>query len=590
MIGTLLRLSIFPALAYQIEFCISKAVRMIKMTTRALASASLLALLSSPFFAQSASASATAPAGITAAPATFEIADVHPSPSRLHPGIDGRFTADRVVLRDATITDLISMAYHVDAADILGGPAWLDFDRFDINAKPPAGTRISNEDNDPAAAAMLRALLIDRFALVARVDQRPLPAFVLSVGKANLMKPAADTTPGGCQYQQQAAASAGAAQPLIHFSCSNTTMSSFAGFLHDVGSPYFNRPVIDQTGLKGGWDFDLQWSYNKPTGSGGTSLPDALLKQLGLKVESKPAPTPVVVIQSVNEKPTPNVPDIAALLPSPPPKQFDVAVIRLANPTEKNFNIDISGHRVAVQYATLQTLIYKSFDVPPTTIQNKPKWLDDVHYDIVGTVESSTVSPVPGHDADIDYEDVKEMLRSLLADRFKVVTHMGTVPATVFALTADSPKMKLASEAEHPGCAEGPGPDGKDPRIDNPLRNRLITCQHMTMAQFAVELHNLASGFVPAPVIDSSDLTGAYDFSLSFSRANLLRGPSSAPSAAAPSASSDTEATDPGSGGLPPISLFDALQKQLGLKLVKKDSVPQPVLVIDHIEEQPTDN
>jgi uncharacterized protein (TIGR03435 family) len=112
----------------------------------------------------------------------------------------------------------------------------------------------------------------------------------------------------------------------------------------------------------------------------------------------------------------------------------------------------------------------------------------------------------------------------------------------------------------------------------------------MTMAQFAVELHNLASGFVPAPVIDSSDLTGAYDFSLSFSRANLLRGPSSAPSAAAPSASSDTEGTDPGSGGLPPISLFDALQKQLGLKLVKKDSVPQPVLVIDHIEEQPTDN
>jgi len=185
---------------------------------------------------------------------------------------------------------------------------------------------------------------------------------------------------------------------------------------------------------------------------------------------------------------------------------------------------------------------------------------------------------------------VKEMLRSLLADRFRLATHMGSEPATVFALTADSPKMKLASDSEHPGCAEGPGPDGKDPRIENPLRNRLITCQHMTMAQFAVELHNLASGFVPAPVIDSSGLTGAYDFSLSFSRANLLRAPSSAPSAAAPSASNDNEANDPGSGGLPAISLFDAMQRQLGLKLVKKDSVPQPVLVIDHIEEKPTDN
>jgi uncharacterized protein (TIGR03435 family) len=530
-----------------------------------------------------------------AAPA-FTAADVHPSPSRLHPGIDGRFSPERVVLRDATITDLIAMAYRVEPADILGGPAWLDFDRFDINAKPPAGTKITNEDNDPAAAAMLRALLIDRFALVARVDRRPLPAFVLSIGKTNLMKPAADTTANGCQYQQQAPTSAGPAPPLIHFSCRNTTMSSFAEFVHDVGSPYFNRPVVDQTGLKGGWDFDLQWSYNKPASGGGTSLPDALLKQLGLRVESKPVPTPVVVIESINQKPTPNVPDIATLLPPPPLKQFDVAVVREANPTEKNFNLEISGHRVTVQFATLQTLIYKSFDTPPGSIQNKPKWLDDVHYDIVGTVASNDASPIPGHDADIDFEDVKEMLRSLLADRFKLATHIGTVPATVFALSADSPKMKLASDSEHPGCAEGPGPDGKDPRIDNPLRNRLITCQRMTMAQFAVELHNLASGFVPAPVVDSTGLTGAYDFSLSFSRANLLRLPTSAPStgtpsaSGAPSASSASDPADPGGGGLPPISLFDALQKQLGLKLVKKDSVPQPVLVIDHVEEHPTEN
>jgi uncharacterized protein (TIGR03435 family) len=167
---------------------------------------------------------------------------------------------------------------------------------------------------------------------------------------------------------------------------------------------------------------------------------------------------------------------------------------------------------------------------------------------------------------------------------------MDTKPATVYALTADSPKLKVSPDSEHAGCAEGPGPDGKDLRILNPLRNRLISCQHMTMAQFAIELHNLASGFVPAPVVDSTGLTGAYDFSVSFSKANLLRAPSSAPSATAALASDALEATDPGSGGLPPISLFDALQKQLGLKLVKKDSVPQPVLVIDHIEEKPTDN
>lgn len=524
----------------------------------------------------------------TASPA-FEVADVHPSPSRLHPNIDGSFKPDRVVLRDATVTDLISIAYRVDPADILGGPAWLDFDRFDINGKPPAGARISNEDNDPTAAALLRALLADRFALVARVEQRPLPGFVLTVGKANLMKPAADPAANtGCQYQQQTAGSSGPS--LIHFSCRNVEMGNLAGFLHDVGSPYFNRPVVDQTGLKGGWDFDLAWSYNKPTTSDGISLPDALLKQLGLKVESKPVPTPVVVIQSLSQKPTPNVANIDALLPPPPPKQFDVAVVHEANPGEKHFNIDVSGRHVNVQYATLLTLIYKSFDTPPNNIRNQPKWLDDVHYDIIGTVASSGLAPaIPGHEDDIDYEDIKEMVRSLLADRFKLATHMGTEPATVFALTPDSPKMKLAAETEHPACEEGPGPDGKDLRIDNPMRDRLISCQHMTMAQFAVELHRLASGYVPAPVVDSTGLPGAYDFSLSFSRANKLRAPASAPSVGNASTPGDSDAADPG-GGLPPISLFDAMQKQLGLKLVKKDSVPQSVLVIDHVEEHPTAN
>ncbi len=230
----------------------------------ALKSVSFLIVFALPAFSQSPASDASP---------KFIVADVRPSPSRLHPGIDGRFTPDHIVLRDATITDLIAIAYHVEPSDILGGPAWLDFDRFDINAKPPAGTKITNEDDDPAAAAMLRTLLTDRFGLVARIDQRPLPAFVLTVGKPNLMKTAADPNAGGCQYQQQAAGSAGSAPPLIHFSCRNTSMINFAGFLHDVGTPYFNRPVVDQTGLKGNWDFDLQWSYNKPTSTDGISLP-----------------------------------------------------------------------------------------------------------------------------------------------------------------------------------------------------------------------------------------------------------------------------------------------------------------------------
>jgi uncharacterized protein (TIGR03435 family) len=103
----------------------------------------------------------------------------------------------------------------------------------------------------------------------------------------------------------------------------------------------------------------------------------------------------------------------------------------------------------------------------------------------------------------------------------------------------------------------------------------------MTMAQFVQELQLIAAGYVPSQIIDSTNLNGAYDFTLNFSRKRDVRN-------ATPSAASDdsTGASDP-SGA---ISLFDAVQKQLGLKLEKKSQLPTPILVIDHIEPQPTDN
>ena len=515
-------------------------------------------------------------------PATaFTVADVHVSPVRLHPEIHGSMHGDRVVLRDATMSDLISFAYKVDASDIFNGPTWIAYDRFDIHALSPA------KFDDQTAMTMLRTLLADRFKLAAHTEKRPLPAFVLSAGKANKMKQATSADPGTCDFQQPAANTASSEAGMIHFSCHGVTMAWFAEFLHDAGSPYLNRPVIDKTGLKGNWDFDLKWTYNKLKDGGGTSIFDAVDKQLGLKLESSREPTPVVVIDSLSEKPTPNVADIEKILPPPPPAAFDVAVIRPANPAEKNFNIGVQGRRVSVLFATLQTLIYKSYNIQPGLIENKPKWLDDVHWDVIGTMAANGIAPPqPGEDSGVDIDDINEMVRSLLADRFKLVTHAGSQPSTVYAMLADNPRMKKAADPASTGsCHEGPGPDGKDPRIDNPLADRLISCQNMTMAEFANELHTFAGGYIPAPVVDSTGLKDGYDFSVSFSRKGKLKQPSASPSTSTP----DGVASDPGSGGVA-ISLFDALQKQLGVKLEKKDSVPVRTLVIDHIEQNPTDN
>jgi len=95
-----------------------------------------------------------------------------------------------------------------------------------------------------------------------------------------------------------------------------------------------------------------------------------------------------------------------------------------------------------------------------------------------------------------------------------------------------------------------------------------------------VELHTLVPGYLPASVIDETHLTGAYDFSLSFSKSRDLVNPGIRP------AGEDASTAEP-SGGL---SLFDAVQKQLGLRLEKRTKVPVAVLVIDHIEQKPVAN
>ena len=108
----------------------------------------------------------------------------------------------------------------------------------------------------------------------------------------------------------------------------------------------------------------------------------------------------------------------------------------------------------------------------------------------------------------------------------------------------------------------------------------------MTMTQFADLLQKIAPGYIHSPVLDATGLEGAWDFTLSFSAAGLLQ--------SAPSRSGDAGPTPP--GGAPTasdpngaVSLFDAISKQLGLKLEEKKR-PVQVLVIDHIEEKPTDN
>jgi uncharacterized protein (TIGR03435 family) len=523
-----------------------------------------LTLLSSPLFAQSAVApAATRP--------TFQVADVHVSPHRDNPYMRASMSHDRLALRDATMVDLIATAYNVDPLSVLQGPAWLGLDHFDILAKAPRST------SDDALRLMLRTLLADRFQLAVHSETRPLPAFVLTVGRTPRFKPSVastDDSEHGCQYQQPKTP-ASADTMIVTFSCHAVTMEYFAQFLHEVAGNYLPRPVVDFTGLKGTWDFDISWNYRAPkTDDSGITVFDAL-KQLGLKVESKSAPLPAVIVDIACETPTANSPGLEKLLPPPTPAAFEVAVIKPSSPNEKHFGIGLNGGTINITHGSPETLIAFAWDIDKEMIADSPKWLSQDFYDVMGkAAESASPNGPPTSAApDIDVDDIKEMLQSLLADRFKLVVHQEERPFDSYTLLATSPKMKKADPANRASCRVVWG-DEKDPSIE------VLTCQNTTMSQFARQFQSTASGYFKSPVLDATHLEGAYDFVLRF---NSLR---DVQARATPPPSADAAvASDPGGA----ISLFDAVDKQLGLKL-EKQKRPTPMLVIDHVEQKPTEN
>ncbi len=446
-------------------------------------------------------------------PPAFEIADVHVSPKALHPSMQSGMLRPGVYqLKMATMVDLIAAAYSVEAEKVLGGPSWLETDRFDVMAMASPTASVQN------IKLMLQSLLAERFKLVVHMDQRPMPALVLSVGRGKpKLKQSSGSSAPGCQRQPQAA-EAGA----IPADCHGLTMPQFAQQLRGMAGDYLMSSVVDNTKLEGHWDFTLKWTPRTAlaaAGSDGITIFDAIENQLGLKLEPKQAPTPVLVVDSVNPKPTGNSPEVTARLPPPPPPSFEVVTIKPTDPQFQGVRVQTPPNgQVNLQGLTLGFLIQTIWFLTPDMIVGAPKWLDTDRWDI-----AAKVSAAPGSAPPTDMDSMIVMVRALLEDRFKLKTHSEERIVPAYTLTAPKPKLQKADPANRTGCKEGPGADGKDPRIANPVRSRLVTCHNVTMKQFAEWLPNIANalnplnGYIRSAVLDSTGLDGAYDFTLSFS-------------------------------------------------------------------------
>ncbi len=489
---------------------------------------------------------------------------------------DGFIRNGRYELRSATMVDLIRTAYGVDAEKVIGGPGWLDTDRFDVIAQVPV------DATPESVRLMLRTLLADRFGLVVHSDSRSFPEYVLKAGK----HPQLEATAGG----DSGCVAAPQNSQATTYSCHNMTIAEFANRLPRMATNYFQMtPVSDLTDLTGAWDFTVRWTGRGVLAAAGTSgitVYDALDKQLGLKLEVQNVPMPVVVVDRVSEKPTANPAGISQSLPTTP-AEFEVAVIKPSAPGSKqSFRVE-PGDRIDLRGFTLRSLIKFAWDFEDNDVRDNddmlvggPKWLETERFDIVARPADPATSSGPR--APVDIAAVGAMLRALLADRFRLATHSEEQLISVYALVAAKPKLRRADSSNRSGCRNVPAPpvSGNAP---GPVFS--LACQNTTMVQLAEKLQPMGGIYISHPVIDSTGLAGGWDFDLSWSPPHLLQGCGGCDREAGLAAAAAYTATDPNGS----LSLVEALDKELGLKL-KLEKHLMPVLVIDHVEPAPSDN
>jgi uncharacterized protein (TIGR03435 family) len=261
---------------------------------------------------------------------SFEIASIKPNRSgdlrMMISSQPGRYTVTGV-----TTKLLLEQAYDVKDFQISGGPNWVNSDRYDVDAKAEDSVvtelqKLPLNQREEQQRAMIQSLLAERFKLEVSHTTKELPVYALVVAKTGPKLHEAktgDTYPNGIKGPDgRPVGGAGMMRmgpgQLIG---QGLPMASLAELL----SQQLGRTVMDKTGLKGNYDFTLQWTPDQrpaampvgpvggssgadavpPPDSSGPSIFTALQEQLGLKLESTKGPVDIIVIDHI-ERPSEN--------------------------------------------------------------------------------------------------------------------------------------------------------------------------------------------------------------------------------------------------------------------------------------------
>jgi uncharacterized protein (TIGR03435 family) len=203
----------------------------------------------------------------------------------------GGYATNNVPLRPVIVE-----AYRLRSFQVIGGPAWLDSTRFDINARMPAGAR--PEEVFP----MLRSLLAERFVLEAHTESREQPIYALVVAQEGRLASQLRRSTATCSIETD--------NPCRM----SGSFVGRGGKLKGVGQPIAqlarqlatgaDRMVVDRTALQGLFDFDLTWTAggfsvrSAAPGDDGPSLFTAIQEQLGLKLEPARGAVEMLVVDS----------------------------------------------------------------------------------------------------------------------------------------------------------------------------------------------------------------------------------------------------------------------------------------------------
>ena len=302
------------------------------------------------------------------------------------------------------------------------------------------------------------------------------------------------------------------------------------------------------------------------------------------------------------------------------PDTFEVASVKPAAPqAQGRFMIGTRGgpgtpdpERISLTNVNLKLLLANAYDVKQYQIQG-PSILDTERFDITAKIPKGATK-----------EQARIMMQNLMVERFKLAVHREKKDFPLFGLVVgkNGPKMKPSEDA--PPTAETPGGDGPPPPPPPPpgpggrmqvgrdgfpqmppgagrggmmimMMNGRFRMQ--ANGQTMKGLADMLSNQLGRPVIDETNLTGKYDFTLDYApEEGQMRGPMGL---MPPPQHMDVPVGGPGggpAGGPAPAAsgetgpnLVTAVQEQLGLKLESKKG-PLDLIVVDHVEKVPTEN